>query len=131
LVKLTSNLFRVKFNVYLLDPLWILQITKMLESDVYGFLANWMKTEFNLEWAKTTHENPSIIVGDGGLSFSHFHDPDVILHETNIAVFEIKLIFTSIRYVFLIYYMLYSTAKFEHLRRILTFWFPFRTQSWI
>jgi hypothetical protein len=36
----------------------------MLESDVYGPLANWMKTHFNLEWAKTTHENPCIIFND-------------------------------------------------------------------
>jgi hypothetical protein len=36
----------------------------MLESDVYGPLANWMKTHFRLEWAKTTHENPCIIFND-------------------------------------------------------------------
>jgi len=36
----------------------------MLESDVYGPLANWMKTHFSLEWAKTTHENPCIVFNE-------------------------------------------------------------------
>jgi hypothetical protein len=36
----------------------------MLESEVYGPLANWMKTRFSLEWSETTHENPCIIFND-------------------------------------------------------------------
>jgi predicted RNA-binding protein len=36
----------------------------MLESEVYGPLANWMKTRFTLEWSETTHENPCIIFDD-------------------------------------------------------------------
>jgi hypothetical protein len=36
----------------------------VLESDVYGPLANWMKTHFGLDWAKTTHENACIIFND-------------------------------------------------------------------
>lgn len=36
----------------------------MLESDVYGPLANWMKNHFNLEWAEITHENPCVIFND-------------------------------------------------------------------
>jgi len=36
----------------------------MLELDVYEPLANWLKTELNLEWAEVTHENPCIFFND-------------------------------------------------------------------
>lgn len=38
----------------------------MLEADVYEPMSNWMKTKFGLEWSKTTHENPCIVVHDEG-----------------------------------------------------------------
>lgn len=52
----------------------------MQETDVYGSLANWLKTKLKLEWSKNTHENPCIYFNEDEVA-----EADLILgtHKNN------------------------------------------------